>query len=76
MTWYYWNGAAWGSAGAADYNTAIDVNNYIQYFDASNKKLMFKAFLVSDGSQYIELDNIEVAYNTTPVNYYGSQHIF
>jgi len=61
-TWQYWSGSAWAIAGVADYNTAgvIDVN--INSFSTTNKKIMFKAFLSSDGTQQVRLDNVSISY--------------
>ncbi|MBN2016048.1 LamG domain-containing protein, partial [Candidatus Dojkabacteria bacterium] len=60
-TWYYWNGSSWATAGAADYNTASVINTNIGTFNATNAKLMFKAFLESDGSQFIQIDSVSVS---------------
>lgn len=59
-TWYYWDGTQWAAAGAGDDNTAADVNAHLAEFDAVNGKFMFKAFLESDGTQAIELDEVAV----------------
>ncbi|PIR93808.1 hypothetical protein COT97_04610 [Candidatus Falkowbacteria bacterium CG10_big_fil_rev_8_21_14_0_10_39_11] len=75
-TWYYWDGAIWSAVvGATDYNTAVDVNFYIDQFSATNQKLMFKAFLVSNGSQFIKLDSVSVSYNLQSLNYYGNRFV-
>jgi len=74
-TWQYWDGDSWETAGASDYNTASVMNSAIQYFDTAAKKLMFQAFLESDGTQQVELDNIDVTYNLTDVTYAGNQFI-
>jgi len=76
VTWKYWNGSAWVAVSeVTDYNTASIVNTYISQFPTANKKLKFKAFLESDGSQLIELDNIEVGYNISDPTYYGNRFI-
>ncbi|MFC1700839.1 Ig-like domain-containing protein [Patescibacteria group bacterium] len=62
LTWQYWNGLAWASAGASDYNTASVVNSNISDFSAVNNKIMWKAFLESDGSQQVIIDNIAISY--------------
>ncbi len=59
-TWYYWNGSSWTVAGAGQYNTADVINANIFLFSATNKKIMFRAFLESDGSQQVQLDSITV----------------
>lgn len=61
-TWQYWNGSAWATAGAANYNTATVVNTNIGSFSASNQKIRFKAFLESDGTQQVQLDNINITF--------------
>lgn len=82
-TWKFWGGASWindpdGDEGMAenDYTTGAAVNSYINLFSAVNKKIMFKAFLVGDGTQQIQLDNIELAYNISAIgNYYGNRFV-
>lgn len=59
-TWQYWNGSAWVAAGGGNYNTASDVNDYIDQFDASSGDIMFRAFLDSDGTHQVELDDVTV----------------
>lgn len=69
-TWQYWNGSGWATAVlATDYNTATEVNTGIGSFDVSNGKIIWKAFLSSNGSQQVILDNIAIGYtqNATPV---------
>jgi len=52
-------------AGATDYNIATDINDNIITFPTTNTQILFKAFLVSDGTQLIELDNIRIGYAVT-----------
>ncbi|MBU1118375.1 hypothetical protein KKH43_00650 [Patescibacteria group bacterium] len=60
-TWQYWNGSAWVTVvGATDYNTASQVNSQITSFDTSTGIIMFKAFLSSDGTYDVLLDNIDI----------------
>lgn len=61
-TWQFWNGVAWGSAGATEHNDAATVNANIGAFDASSETLFVRAFLLSDGSQRVELDRLEVGF--------------
>ncbi|MFA6099214.1 MAG: prepilin-type N-terminal cleavage/methylation domain-containing protein [Patescibacteria group bacterium] len=69
-SWSYWNGTAWAAAGAADYNTAADVNSHISSYPTNRRRLMFRAFLVSDGTQQIILDNVRASYLiSNPTNY-------
>jgi type II secretory pathway pseudopilin PulG len=65
VTWYYWSGTSWATAGASDYNTADIINSNIQSFSVTNKKLMFNAFLESDGSQLVQLDQIDLDCSTS-----------
>lgn len=83
-TWKFWGGASWindpdGYEGPLenDYSTGATVNSYINLFSAANKKMMFRAFFVGDGSQQIQLDNIELAYDISSVgNYFGNRFYF
>lgn len=62
-TWKFWNGSAWATvAGATDYNSASVINTNIPTFSTTNKKMMWKAFLVGNGSQQVTLDNIDITY--------------
>ncbi len=60
-TWRFWNGSTWANVSAiTDYNTASVINANISSFPATAKKLMFKAFLSSNGTQLVSLDNVRV----------------
>lgn len=61
-TWQYWTGSAWGTAGAADYNTASVVNSNIGTFSTANNQIRWKAFLTSNGTQQVILDNVAIDY--------------
>ena len=61
-TWKYWNGSVWATAGASNYNTASIVNANIATFATSTAKIMFKAFISSNGSQQVILDNARVGW--------------
>ncbi len=75
-TWQYWNGATWTTAGATNYNTASIVNTNISSFATTSASIMFKAFLESDGTDQVQLDEVSIScaqyYDwpfTTPGNY-------
>ncbi len=59
-TWLYWNGIAWIAAGENEYNDAATVHANIESFPINEDKIIFKAFLISDGSQKVELDSIRI----------------
>ncbi len=61
-TWQYWNGISWVSASSVDYNTASVVNANIGSFSAANQKIRFKAFLASDGTQLVQLDDVQITF--------------
>ncbi len=61
-TWQYWNGSSWATAGAADYNTATEVNSNIASFNSAAGTIRFKAFLESNGVQQIQLDNVYIEF--------------
>ena len=70
-TWYYWNGTLWLPTinGVADSNTANVVNTNITAFDALpwwTNEFLWKAFLTSDGTEKVELDEVTVI-SDTPV---------
>jgi len=59
--WRYWNGSTWAITTGEDYNDAATVHANIDQFPIGNEKIMFKAFLISDGSQKVELDSVEIS---------------
>jgi len=68
-TWKYWNGSAWAVAGATNYNAASVVNANIATFPTVNNQVKWKAFLESNGTQQVILENVAVGYtqNSLPV---------
>ena len=62
-TWQYWNGSSWAIAGTSDYNIASIINTNISSFEANSGQINFKSFLESDGSQLVQLDNINIAFS-------------
>lgn len=63
VSWKYWDGSAWLVISApANYNTASVVNAHINSFSAVAGKIKWKAFLSSNGSQQVILDNVAVGY--------------
>ena len=61
--WNYWTGSAWATSTlATHYNTSSTINSNILTFPTTNNKLMWKAFLVSNGTQLISIDSIDVGY--------------
>ena len=67
---WYWGGSAWGTGGSsAHYNTAATVNSNISTFDATPDKIGYVAYLISDGSQLVELDTNQITYseNQAPI---------
>ncbi|HMB65819.1 MAG TPA: hypothetical protein VKO42_02995, partial [Patescibacteria group bacterium] len=65
-TWKYWNGSAWSEASSTDYNIASVVDTNISEFSTSSEQIKFRAFLESDGSQQIQLDNISLDLTPSP----------
>ncbi len=68
--WYYHNDSSWTavSVDSVHNNTATEVDNLITNFttDVGTGDLYFKAFLISSGSQKVELDAITLTYNAVP----------
>jgi len=66
---YYWNGAAWVTGGSSsNYNTAATINTNIGTFDATPDEIGYIAYLISNGSQDIELSANTIGYtdNVSP----------
>jgi len=64
-TFYWYNGAQWATAtvgNTAQTNTSIDVNDYIPLFDSQygTGTFFFKAYLISDGFQLVQVDGIGI----------------
>jgi len=59
INWRYWDGANWVVSESL-YNTAQVVNSTIENFPITNEKVLFRAFLISDGNQQCELDTVEL----------------
>ncbi len=62
-TWYYWNGSSWVSGGnSSNYNTTATVNTNISSFSNPNDRFNYRVFLISDGTQALELDENSLGY--------------
>jgi len=60
---YYWNGTTWsGAGGSSNYNSASVVNSNITSIDATPDKLGFVAYLISNGTQQVELSENNIGY--------------
>jgi len=68
LDWKYWDGFAWTTAGAGERNSASVVNAQIGSFSVATDFVFVRAFLVSDGTEKVEVDLIEIDYldNTLP----------
>lgn len=62
--WLYWS-PGWAPASAGDNSVASVINSNIATFPKSSGKLNVRAFLVSDGAQDVQLDEIRVDYTYT-----------
>lgn len=77
VNWRYWNGTSWTiTASLTNYNTADTIKQNIKNFPVANKKIMFRAFLSSDGYQQINLNNLTVYYNESANKILGNQFLF
>ena len=66
--WYYHSGSLWVPAaqGFTQANSAAEINTNISSFDddVGSGTFFFKAFMNSDGTQQVELDQIQIDYST------------
>ncbi|MFA5134898.1 MAG: hypothetical protein WC505_03885 [Patescibacteria group bacterium] len=63
-TWQYWDGGTWIVVTSdTDFNTAAEINSHILSFPAGAQRLLFRAFLSSDGAQQVSLDAVRVTYD-------------
>ena len=75
-TWYWFNGAQWATAtvgNPAQANNSIDVNDYIYLFDGQygTGTFFFKAYLISDGAQLVQVDGIGIIERTEILRNYN-----
>ncbi|MFA6028048.1 MAG: DUF2341 domain-containing protein [Patescibacteria group bacterium] len=67
--WYYHDGTSWEAVTsiASQYNTIAEVNAYLPTFatDVGTGDFYFKAFLISDTTEEVELDSITLEYDAT-----------
>lgn len=68
VTWQYWNGAGWVTAGANDYNSAAIIAANIAAFACCVQSIYIKAFLISNGAQVVDLDENRIEYD--PIGMY------
>ncbi|MFA6145960.1 MAG: hypothetical protein WC697_01335 [Patescibacteria group bacterium] len=63
LTWKYWNNSVWATAStSANSNDASIIGSHITSFPVTTGKIMWRAFLVSNGSQQVILDDVSVGY--------------
>ncbi|MDO8260565.1 MAG: hypothetical protein Q7T50_03670, partial [Candidatus Magasanikbacteria bacterium] len=72
-SWQYWNGLVWGIAGPSDYNIASAINTNISSFATTTASIIFKAFLVSNGTDQVQLDNVRIGWEEPGVGNSGFQ---
>ncbi len=61
--WYYFDGSSWTAVSSdSDRNSPSTINDHISSFpnDVGTGTFYFKAFLISDGSQKVELDTVSI----------------
>ena len=65
LSWYWWSGTSWTAAsGPTDSNDSATLSDHIPQFvaDVGTGTFYFRAYLLSDGSQTVELDSVELLY--------------
>ena len=65
LSWYWWSGSSWTAAsGPSDSNDMAAISDNIPRFvtDVGTGNFYFKAYLLSDGAQTVELDSVELLY--------------
>ena len=66
-TWNYWNGTAWTATtktGGTETSSATVINTNIGTLDIGGGAFLWRAFFHSNGTQRVELDQVEVSYAT------------
>ncbi len=65
---YYWDGSAWITGGSSsNYNAVATINTNIASFDIAPDKIGFIAYLISNGTQIVELDENQITYTINQV---------
>lgn len=71
--WKYFNGSSWvNAASSTDYNDATTIDSNIGSFPTANSQINVRAFLISDGTQFVRLDQIIIGYTGTSIGTYTS----
>ena len=68
-TWFYWNTSAWATTTATDgteTSPASDINTNLSTFATAGGDFLWRAFLVSNGSQPVVLEEVTVSYVPPP----------
>ena len=63
LTYHYWDGASWAPAGSGEYSTAATIDQHIEDFPVGTRDFKWKAYLVSNGSQAIVLNGVDITIN-------------
>ncbi len=63
LTWLYWSGSAWVTAGADTFSSAADINSHMNSFPTTASALLFKAKMSSDCQQDVQLISLSVSYD-------------
>jgi len=73
VTWKYFDGLSWvNTILSTNYNDEATVNSQIAGFPTANNSILVRAFFISNGSQFIRLDKIEISYTGTETGTYIS----
>lgn len=69
-SWYYHNGTSWTAVttDSTDNNTVSQVNFWLDDFDTAigTGSFYYKAFLISNGNQAVEINNLALTYTAEP----------
>lgn len=70
VDWLYWGGSSWDSTpgDGSDYNDIATITANIDTLDVSPDIILSRIFLISDGTQQINLDNLELTFTPLDVN--------
>ena len=66
-TWQHWNGSDWVPATAGETTDAITVDANIAAFDLSAGALFVRTALLGDGSEPVEIDQLQFDFSRAPV---------
>ena len=78
-TWYYWDGGAWATTTATDgteTSSAANIDTNISTFDTDGGTFLWRAYLESDGTEEVILDEVTLTIADPSVARSGGRRVY